>query len=353
METDEFKHNILDLVERQRRLRTLMTILPAFIGILLWFVTSGLDERYIEYGLGMRRDVILLIIVSFFALSGVSLIVVYLQTGFKQGTLGNLEVIQGNYQAEADQEHEGKKAIERFKKYQTELDSLRKEISETRAAMGNLNESSRNDLLLDLRASLTRDAATEVIAEIRSQVMANEKTYAKDSELAARLDQSRLRLQRELEALGRRGNLNLALGAITTVVGISLLGFSVFAETSTAKDLWTLASHFAPRLALVLLIELFAFFFLSLYKSSLSEIKYFQNELTNIESRQLALSAAIELKESTLLADVVSKLASTERNHILSKDQTTIELEKARIDRDSQSNVIKAVAEFFQKKPDA
>jgi len=51
-----------------------------------------------------------------------------------------------------------------------------------------------------------------------------------------------------------------------------------------------------------------------------------------------------------MVADIVAKLATTERNHILSKDQTTVELEKARIDKDSKGELAKYVAELFQKK---
>lgn len=51
-----------------------------------------------------------------------------------------------------------------------------------------------------------------------------------------------------------------------------------------------------------------------------------------------------------MVADIVAKLATTERNHILSKNQTTVELEKAKIDKDNKSELVKYVAEFFQKK---
>lgn len=45
------------------------------------------------------------------------------------------------------------------------------------------------------------------------------------------------------------------------------------------------------------MIELFAYFFLSLYRTSLQKIKYFQNELTNIEAKQIALRAALSYGE--------------------------------------------------------
>lgn len=336
-------------VERRRRLRIVMTAIPALGAVLLWLLITGLNENYIEY-LGIRRDLLLLVVVMLLATSGLSLILAYLQTGFRTSTEVGLESLRASEKKELTANLAQAGFAEALQKLEQEIQILQAETQSTRAALGDLDDASRAQLVGELRATLQSDAATVVLEEIRLKLAADQQRNSQERELAARLDDSRIRLQRELDALGRRGNLNLALGAITTVIGISLLGFSVFAETSVAKNLWTLASHFAPRLALVLLIELFAFFFLSLYKSSLSEIKYFQNELTNIESKQLALRAAIDSKDAALLGDVVGKFASTERNHILSKDQTTIELEKVRIDRDSQSALVRSIAEFFQKK---
>lgn len=338
------------LIERRRRIWTVMTAVPALVAALLWFLMTGLDQEYLRYGLGFSREVLLLVVVMLFATSGLSLILNYLQTGFRASTEVGFESLRASAEREHMADLAKAKSEEVLQRLEQEIEVIRTEARSTRAALGDIDDASRAQLVSELRDTLQSDAATVVLDELRSKLAADQQRNSQERELTTRLDDSRIRLQRELDALGRRGNLNLALGAITTVVGISFLGFSVFAEAGSAKDLWALASHFLPRLTLVLLIELFAFFFLSLYKNSLGEIKYFQNELTNIESRQLALRAAMDSKDSALLADVVGKLASTERNHVLSKNQTTIELEKVRIDRDSQSSMVKAFADFFQKK---
>lgn len=168
--------------------------------------------------------------------------------------------------------------------------------------------------------------------------------------LFSRFDEFRNRLLKELDSLSWRGNVNLTVGAIATIIGVILLGFSVFSEVTTNKDVWSFVSHFAPRLTLVILIEIFAFFFLSLYKSSLAEIKYFQNELTNIESKLLALQAAIVHGDKKTVADIIAKLAATERNHVLTKGQTTVELEKAKMEQDTE-NMVKHLASFIRKPP--
>jgi hypothetical protein len=337
-------------LERRRRFQAVMTAVPILVALVLWSLANWFGENYLEYTLGIRREFVGLVVLMLLATSGLFVIFIYLQTGFKTSTEVSLESLRASEQRELRDILAQAESAETLQKLAQEIQALRAETQTTRAALGALDDASRAQLVGELRATLQSDAAAGVLEEIRLKLESDQQKTSQERELTTRLDDSRIRLRRELDALGWRGNLNLALGVITTVIGITLLGFSVFAETSAPKDLLTLASHFVPRLALVLLIELFAFFFLSLYRSSLSEIKYFQNELTNIESKQLALRAAIDSKDSALLGEVVGKLASTERNHILSKDQTTIELEKVRIDRDSQSTLVRSIAEFFQKK---
>lgn len=84
------------------------------------------------------------------------------------------------------------------------------------------------------------------------------------------------------------------LGILTTVTGLSILGYYVFHAQPSGQDPWLFTTHFLPRLTLVVFIEIFAYFFLRLYKSSLTEIKYFQNEMTNIEAKFIALYIALE-----------------------------------------------------------
>jgi hypothetical protein len=156
------------------------------------------------------------------------------------------------------------------------------------------------------------------------------------------------RLESEVQNLAKRGNINLILGMSTTLTGLGILGYSVF----NAPDLKTtieLASHFIPRISLVLLIEVFAYFFLKLYKQSLSEIKYFQNEITNIESKFLGLRLSTESNETECIKSVVSNLISTERNFVLEKGQTTIELEKIKDDQQQRANLTSLLDKALQK----
>jgi hypothetical protein len=142
------------------------------------------------------------------------------------------------------------------------------------------------------------------------------------------------RLENQITALQTRGNINLLVGIGTTFLGLAFLIYFVFTTKSLRPSLLSFVMQFGPRLSFVIFMQVFAYFFLRLYKSSLEEIKYFQNEITNIECRLLSLTTAIRVGQDDACREVLVNLGLTERNHILEKGQTTVELEKTKIDID-------------------
>lgn len=156
------------------------------------------------------------------------------------------------------------------------------------------------------------------------------------------------RLNQEIDALGRRGNLNLAIGIITTVVGFIIFGILVF-NISAKSGEFSIVKDFLPRLSLVFLIELFAYFFLGLYKSSLTEIKYFQNEITNLETWHLSLQQAMILGDNETIKSLLERLASTERNFLLKKGESTVFLETENLSQNQQKTLIDNLASALNK----
>ena len=167
------------------------------------------------------------------------------------------------------------------------------------------------------------------------------------SGLQEQLENTRLRLRRELEALGRRGNVNLVIGVLTTVAAVGILTTTILdPNVKLTND--TLVTHFAPRLTLSLFIEIFSFFFLKLYKSGLGEIKYFQNELTNIELKFVSLESALRSENKEVVAGVVGEFSRTERNFTLDKGQSTVEIERSRLDAEAGNNVISSFSKLVE-----
>jgi hypothetical protein len=124
----------------------------------------------------------------------------------------------------------------------------------------------------------------------------------------------------------------------------------VLQQAPQTVDMAAFTVAFVPRISLVLLIEMFAYFFLRLYKSTLTEIKYFQNEITSIEAKYLALIVAATGKKEEQLSGVLEQLARTERNFILDKGQTTVDLERNRLDHQLDDSLVNRIADVLKRK---
>ena len=237
---------------------------------------------------------------------------------------------------------------EELEKYVSEI---KHQLDEVRARQAGISEAHQQELIDKLRKSITSESAQNVLNEIKQKVTEEEKNRAKFELVDETFQPTINRLKDELYSLSKRGNLNLSIGIMITVVGLGLLGMFVLSFPNSQKDMASFFIDFFPRISLVLLIEVFAFFFLSLYKSSLSEIKYFQNEITSMESKYLALKVALESSEKESINYVVEQLAKSERNFILDKGQSTVDLERAKNDQAATSDILGKVGSIFGNKP--
>lgn len=209
------------------------------------------------------------------------------------------------------------------------------------------SESDKAEVLARVQAKLESDALHAYVEGIREIVSSR----VKEDALEKLFGNIIRRLGGEVQDLAKRGNLNLTLGMLTTIVGLFILGYSVFYSPITLS-IQELLAYFLPRISLVVLVEIFAYFFLRLYKQSLSEIKYFQNEITNIESRQLALHITMRDDDASLRSKVVEELSKTERNFLIGKDQTTVDLERERMARGTYSDVASVIKDLLKRKSD-
>lgn len=211
---------------------------------------------------------------------------------------------------------------------------------------------------------LTNRIEETSVQSITKQVIERASSRIGDTSLDQLHKQFRRSLSRmtdEVMSLGRRGNLNLVIGILATISGFIIFGFLVLdtgslfgsplldtTDTATAdppksESFENLLVSFVPRLSLVILIEIFAYFFLGLYKSSLTEIKYFQNEITNIEAKYLAIEQAIILGDKPTIKKLLDHISMTERNFILKKGESTTLLESEKLNAQQQTKLLDAV----------
>lgn len=158
------------------------------------------------------------------------------------------------------------------------------------------------------------------------------------------------RISTEIDAQGSRATVNLSIALAVASVGLAILGWLAFeaagfVASSPQLDGSTtlLVLAFASKVALALTANVFAFFFLSTYRRNLNEIRYFHNELTNIQSRVLALYVAKEHGAADALSEALRSLTATERNFVLKAGETTADLSVKDIDREEVRDLSQAV----------
>lgn len=157
------------------------------------------------------------------------------------------------------------------------------------------------------------------------------------------------RLTLEINDQGNRANLNLVIGGITAFLALALLVWTTvdtnirlesaikISSTAIVGDSLAAYLYWGPFISKIFMSSsaaFFAFFFLSTYRRNLAEIRYFHNELTNVEARVLAAELCGETSEGVATKlEILKSMGATERNFILRKGESTTDLAQKELDR--------------------
>ena len=289
-----------------------------------------------EIAFALSYGILQFIIVSSFLAFCFGIVMLYLQTGFRRRRTPPEQVEQPPVAKE--------------------IESAMQDVIGRLASLENRQTSEgtflevSDELVHRLRKSIDEKATEQYLEEIRAGIRA-EDARKRRMDAVDRLDTTIWRLNEERDALSWRGNFNLALGSIVGGIGMGVLAYFVINMTGDSQDGppgWEFVRRFLPQLSLVTLVEVFAYFFLRLYSRSLTEIKYFQNEISNFEAKLASLRTALETADEDLLRRVVLELARTERNHILRKGETTVATEQAKADEATLSLVTEALSKALK-----
>ncbi|WP_431686615.1 hypothetical protein [Hahella sp. NBU794] len=341
--------------ERQQRLRVAMAIVPAIIGTAAIFYINLVPD-YAEPVFPFSRSMMSLLAPVSLLISGMVVLMIYLQTGFKKRPESNIDYIK--YESELrnlrnKMEHSVSISSSDLEEVQSELSALKEQISNRESLNEVISSEHREELVSLLKEEILKESKSEASSQVLKDLEAKVKIINQLKEVEVVFSRTLERLYSEIGALSRRGNLNLTLGILTTIIGLVVLGYFVLKIDSIPEDKMAFIAHFTPRLSLVILIEVFAYFFLKLYKSSLAEIKYFQNEMTNSEAKLAAIKCSIMTSDSAATSNVIQTLATTERNAVLEKGQTTAEIERAKIEQQNISTISDKVSNFLSLKKSA
>jgi hypothetical protein len=142
---------------------------------------------------------------------------------------------------------------------------------------------------------------------------------------------ARFRLTNHIKTLRNNAVTNLFIGIGIAALGVLILFWAVlqvgsmqFDEIQKVDTYRVAALIILPKLSITLFIQIFSYFFLAMYRSNQQEIRYFQNEITLIDSFAAALIGAIRTPAPPSLKLVLTALSKNERNRLMKKSEKTI-----------------------------
>lgn len=234
------------------------------------------------------------------------------------------------------------------KSTETNLNELRQIRSEVERLKNQKNDliitkAEKNEIVTKINESITSDITDRIAYswENKFKKQSEQATYI--TAIGSIYSDTKNRLEQEVATLGKRANLNLTFGVIISAAGISILAYFIYITTSELNSGMSTTDvfiRFLIRFSLAAFIQIFAYFFLRLYRYSIFETKYFQNEITNIDEKSLALQIALYAGEKNLISHIAKELSKTERNFIIKKGDTTVGLRREEMEIDFETSVI-------------
>jgi hypothetical protein len=195
-------------------------------------------------------------------------------------------------------------------------------------------------LIEELRATLTRNVAQDIKKEFERQVA----TLAYVEKIRQMFANDERRLSDQIAILRKRGNLNLVIGVVTTLLAAITLVLTITFVNPNSDDSKKVAIYFISRISTVVFIEVFSFFFLRLYKSTLEEEKYYQNEITARSARHTAIEAAFSVAEGGAMGKLIELLAGVNQNKGAPPKSEPLEIKEVGALVESAAKVISSFA---------
>lgn len=242
---------------------------------------------------------------------------------------------------------------ERKKDTYISASSLHERSETEKNIQSTINEAlSKNPELLNVEKTiyekLTTNLENTLINKLDERFKNNVKTEFIRNSLITELVPLTKNVEIYIDRVQRNAIVNLFIGILGTITAIAILAFAILTN-KTFSDFKDFAIHFLPRFTFVIFIQLFAFFFLRLYKNNLEDAKYFQNELTNLTAKSSAIKICYLLGNTEKIYEILKELALIERNFKLLKEETTIGLQKGKLESDSDKLILEQLKDILSK----
>lgn len=260
------------------------------------------------------------------------------------GSVGILKFLNSSSKADKNKDLPDE-YISNLKEVVSKVDQIEKIIADEIQGKVDFTEEDKESILQIIEEKLREESNEQYLKHLELKI----KKIVFEEVFNSQIERSIERLREEKASSFRRGNFNLTIGVMISSVG-GYIAYTFIQKLPTADNTVQLFSYTLPRLSFFMLMILLAFFFLNLYRKGMDDIKYYQNEITNMEAKYLSLQMAKSMNNHKLISSILEQLVKTERNFVLEKDQSTIELEKERISSNNANNTLQAVKDIFQSK---
>ena len=204
-----------------------------------------------------------------------------------------------------------------------ELRSLVQEVRRSRnvapTESAALSKSVQSEILELYRKALGDKLTSSISMEIKALT---DQTLKREVEFEATkyLSEVNGRLQAASSTVSARGFLNLVLGIGFAGGALYVLQEAVWLLTPDRLNTLPMSTVIyltATRVSLAIVITFVSYFFLSLYRRSLEDAKFYQNEMTDISARATALQLAYFIGDKESRAYVLAKFMESDRNRTL------------------------------------
>jgi hypothetical protein len=245
------------------------------------------------------------------------------------GTLLLSKYLRGDFTLETSKTDTSALETTNIVELSSELQELKNSFNKLLETSATSKNSSKeidvNALTNSIREQVISQMPEKIIKELETKFSVKSIDNSQITIMRNNLSESEFRLRGQLDTLGRSSITNLLIGIFTTGIAGIILLYVAFETKPAVENITQLLTHYIPRVTTIIFIEVFAFFFLRLYRTTLQEIKYFQNELTNIELQRVAIEASLIQRHNKPMEGIIEQLIKTERNSSKSNLETTAE----------------------------
>lgn len=195
-----------------------------------------------------------------------------------------------------------------------------------------------NDIYDALYNQIRDTAIADNIEDIKQAI----KAQSKENDILNIFNIAISKIEKHSKFLSGFLYINLFIGIAFAATSLSI----VFFYTPNIPIEVSSEALFIATIAIKLLfagsVQMLALFFLNLYKKTLLELKYLQNEITNIELKKSSVLLSSEFSEKNKLKISMS-LINTERNTLLQNGESTEYIEQVKSDSTEMVELLKTL----------